>query len=53
MSPASKIAILILMITLFLCAIAYFARNQIHTFAKVLAHHRVRKEAENDDTNTV
>ncbi|OHE97983.1 hypothetical protein CORC01_06652 [Colletotrichum orchidophilum] len=46
MSPAAKIAVLVLMLTLLLCAIVYFARNQIHTFATILAHHRAaRKEA--------
>ncbi|KAK2041343.1 hypothetical protein LZ31DRAFT_557086 [Colletotrichum somersetense] len=47
MSPAAKIAILVLMLTLLLCVIAYFTRQQIHTFAKVLAHHRA---ASKEDT---
>ncbi|KAL0941805.1 uncharacterized protein CTRU02_204568 [Colletotrichum truncatum] len=51
MSPSSKIAILIIMITLLLCALAYYARSQIHAFAKALAQHRAQsKEREGSDT---
>lgn len=53
MNPSAKIAVLIIMITLLLCVIAYYARNQIHTFAKVLAQHRARvKEREGSDAAT-
>lgn len=51
MGPAAKIAILILMLTLLLCVIVYFARGQVLNFAKVLRSHK--KEAASDATTTV
>ncbi|KAF9876236.1 hypothetical protein CkaCkLH20_06179 [Colletotrichum karsti] len=52
MSPSAKIAVLIIMITLLLCVAAYYARNQIHNFAKALAQHRARaKERETSDVS--
>ncbi|WQF83791.1 hypothetical protein CDEST_08805 [Colletotrichum destructivum] len=51
MSPAAKIAVLVLMLTLLLCVIAYFARQEIHTFAKVLTHHRAARKEEETTTN--
>lgn len=58
MSPASKIAVLVIVLTVLLCVLAYYARNQIHTFSKILAIHRSRKKeaettAETTDVATV
>ncbi|CAI0655031.1 unnamed protein product [Colletotrichum noveboracense] len=55
--PAGRIAILVIFITLLLCVIAYYARHQVHTFAKLLAQHRAhnkeREGTENEETTTV